>query len=80
MLVRANASALARESRNRGFQRLPRRVAGESGQLGFDNMQLKYFLAASAASLSLACGLAAVPAMAQQITTAIEGTDRKSTL
>ncbi len=37
-------------------------------------MQLKYFLAASAASLSLACGLAAVPAMAQQITTAIEGT------
>ena len=37
-------------------------------------MQLKYFLAASAASLSLASGLACVPAMAQQITTAIEGT------
>ena len=37
-------------------------------------MQLKYFLAASAASLSLAGGLAAVPAMAQQITTGIEGT------
>ena len=37
-------------------------------------MQLKYFLAASAASLSLACSIAAVPAMAQQITTGIEGT------
>ena len=37
-------------------------------------MQLKYFLAASAASLSLACGLAVAPAYAQQITTGIEGT------
>ena len=41
---------------------------------GVSKMQLKYFLAASAASLSLAGGLAAVPAMAQQITTGIEGT------
>ena len=37
-------------------------------------MQLKFFLAASAASVSLACGLMAAPAMAQQITTGIEGT------
>ncbi len=36
-------------------------------------MQLKFFLAASAASLSLACGIAA-PVYAQQITTGIEGT------
>ncbi len=36
-------------------------------------MQLKYFLAASAASVSLACGIAA-PVYAQQITTGIEGT------
>ncbi len=38
-------------------------------------MQIKYFLAASAASVSLACGIAA-PAYAQQITTGIEGTVR----
>jgi outer membrane receptor protein involved in Fe transport len=37
-------------------------------------MQLKYFLAASAASVSLACGLIAAPAAAQQITTGIQGT------
>lgn len=36
-------------------------------------MHLRYFLAASAASLSLACGLA-TPAAAQQITSGIEGT------
>ena len=36
-------------------------------------MQLKYFLAASAASLSLACGLAA-PVMAQETTSSISGT------
>ncbi|OYW45603.1 MAG: hypothetical protein B7Z08_10445 [Sphingomonadales bacterium 32-68-7] len=36
-------------------------------------MQLKYFLAASAASVSLACGLASVPVAAQQITTGIDG-------
>ena len=36
-------------------------------------MHLRYFLAASAASLSLACGLAA-PVAAQQITSGIEGT------
>ncbi|MEO6153094.1 MAG: TonB-dependent receptor, partial [Croceibacterium sp.] len=36
-------------------------------------MQLKYFLAASTAGLSLACGLAAAPAAAQQITTGIQG-------
>lgn len=36
-------------------------------------MHLKYFLAASAASLSLACGLA-TPAFAQQITSGIQGT------
>lgn len=36
-------------------------------------MQLRYYLAASAASLSLACGLAA-PAAAQQIVSGIEGT------
>ena len=73
MFVRANASALARESRNRVFRRLPRRVAGESGQLGFDTMQLKYFLAASAASLSLACGLAA-PVHAQETSSSVRGT------
>lgn len=42
-------------------------------------MQLRFFLAASAASLSLACGLAAAPAYAQQITTGIEGTVRDET-
>lgn len=36
-------------------------------------MQLRYYLAAGAASLSLACGLAMVPAAAQQITSGIEG-------
>ena len=36
-------------------------------------MQLKYFLAASAASLSLACGLAS-PVMAQETTSSISGT------
>ncbi|MEZ5709630.1 MAG: TonB-dependent receptor [Blastomonas sp.] len=36
-------------------------------------MHIRYYLAASAASLSLACGLAA-PAAAQQITSGIEGT------
>ncbi|MEO1044618.1 MAG: TonB-dependent receptor [Pseudomonadota bacterium] len=36
-------------------------------------MQLRYYLAASAASLSLACGLA-TPAAAQQIVSGIEGT------
>lgn len=36
-------------------------------------MQLRYYLAASAASLSLACGLAA-PAAAQQIVSGIDGT------
>jgi hypothetical protein len=36
-------------------------------------MQLKFFLAASAASVSLACGLLAAPAAAQQITTGIQG-------
>jgi hypothetical protein len=36
-------------------------------------MQLRYYLAATAASLSLACGLAA-PAAAQQIVSGIEGT------
>ena len=36
-------------------------------------MQLKYFLAASAASLSLACGLA-TPVMAQETTSTIRGT------
>ena len=44
-----------------------------SGQLGLDTMQLKYFLAASAASLSLACGLAA-PVHAQETTATITGT------
>ena len=42
-------------------------------------MQLRFFLAASTASLSLACGLAATPAFAQQITTGIEGTVRDET-
>lgn len=42
-------------------------------------MQLRFFLAASAASLSLACALAATPAMAQQITTGIEGDVRDET-
>ncbi len=37
-------------------------------------MNLEYFLAASVASLPLACALVAAPAAAQQITTGIEGT------
>ncbi|MBS0476272.1 MAG: carboxypeptidase regulatory-like domain-containing protein, partial [Proteobacteria bacterium] len=36
-------------------------------------MQLKFFLAASAASLSLACGMVAAPAMAQETTSTISG-------
>ena len=36
-------------------------------------MQLKYFLAASAASISLACGIAA-PAHAQETSSAVRGT------
>lgn len=36
-------------------------------------MQLKFFLAASAASISLACGMVAAPAMAQETTSIIKG-------
>jgi Carboxypeptidase regulatory-like domain len=36
-------------------------------------MQLRFFLAATTASLSLACGLAAVPAYAQETTSAVRG-------
>ncbi|WP_296674813.1 TonB-dependent receptor [Novosphingobium sp.] len=36
-------------------------------------MQLKFFLAASAASVSLACGMIAAPAMAQETTSIIRG-------
>ncbi|MFM5886575.1 MAG: carboxypeptidase regulatory-like domain-containing protein [Novosphingobium sp.] len=36
-------------------------------------MQLKFFLAASAASISLACGMVAAPAMAQETTSIIRG-------
>lgn len=44
-----------------------------SGILGTDEMQLKFFLAASAASISLACGMVAAPAMAQETTSIIKG-------
>ena len=73
MFVRAIANALACESRYRGSQRYSDGSPGITGQLGFDNMQLKYFLAASAASLSLACGLAA-PVHAQETSSSVRGT------
>ncbi|MFC0588520.1 TonB-dependent receptor domain-containing protein [Novosphingobium aquiterrae] len=44
-----------------------------AGQVGTDEMQLKFFLAASAASISLACGMVAAPAMAQETSSAVRG-------
>jgi len=47
--------------------------AMESMRQGESTMHLRYYLAASAATLSLACGLAAAPAAAQETTSTVRG-------
>ena len=73
MLVRTFAYVLACESRNWGSDTFSDGSPGTPANWGSIDMQLKYFLAASAASLSLACGLAA-PVHAQETTATITGT------